>query len=195
MSLRQGSLAPRPPNPLIGNIGARGETRVLRVVRLLCMVAPPRRRSGAVVRSFRLANDCGALTGRGRIASRARLIEGGEEVLKEGPATLLREPLADRSVVDRVLLAWTGGRRACPGRLYLTKTRLVFIPASHRVQTAAFEIALRRLSGVGTGSLPFRSTLVLRADGRHAAELIAQRPRDWARVVASVAGLDEQLDH
>lgn len=137
------------------------------------------------------ANDAGALGSR-RAAFRIEShLDDSEEVLREGPAALIRQaPPPGPTLADRILRPLTGGHQAVRGRLYLTQWRLVFArqevgPHSPPIFASLADVAQVSVESVGLGRA---LKLVLHNGRQH--RFSCRAPGAWAAAIAAVSGLD-----
>jgi len=136
-----------------------------------------------------LANDVGALGARAAVAAARLSLQDAEEIVKDGPASLLRTPPGGSTGVDRLLLPFTDGKVAVRGRLYLTKLRLVFLPGGVGAMGSLLDIPLRDLAAVGTSRVGWRSTIRLTLRNGREHDLLARGVAAWVTCIARVAGL------
>jgi hypothetical protein len=141
------------------------------------------------------AHDAGAI-GRGIPFTVGPIpLQDSEEVLKEGPASVLGRTPGVPTLMDRLLLPLSGGRPVHHGRLYLTQWRLVFLPTGHHAQIFAFDIAIAYVAEVGADRRLVRDVLHLALRNGREYELAVRRAADWASTIAHVAGLDSASSH
>lgn len=148
-------------------------------------VGPVRTGEGRV----HLAHDVGALGARGSVAAAQLSLQDAEEIVREGPASLLRDLPGGSTGLDRLLLPFTDGRVAVRGRLYLTKLRLVFLPTGVGSMGSMLDTPLRDLASVGTSRIGWRTTLRVTLRNGREHDLLARGVTRWVASIARLAGL------
>lgn len=138
-----------------------------------------------------LADDVGALGGRGAALSVHLYLDDSEEVLKEGPGALLRAaPPPGPSLRDRVARPLTGGHETERGHLFLTQWRLVFArsdlaPRCPPIFAPLHDVTAVSVERVGLGRV---LTVELRNGRRY--RFACGAPGAWASAIAAGAGHD-----
>lgn len=137
-----------------------------------------------------LAHDAGALSSRTAALRIELYLDDAEEVLKEGPAALLRvTPPPGPTLKDRMARPFTGGHESEKGHLFLTQWRLVFVRnelAPHCPPVFAPLPELTEVSVEQTG-LGRVLKLVLR-NGRQY-RFACRTPARWASTIAGLTDL------
>lgn len=146
-------------------------------------------RNGGPVEAPCLAHDCGALHARARVAAARLSLQDAEEIVKDGPASLLRDPPGGSTAADRALLPFTGGKVPIRGRLYLTQLRLVFLPSGVGAVVSMLDIPLRDLAAVSTARVGWRSAVRVTLRNGREHDLLARGVAGWAASVGRAAGL------